>query len=66
MEKCYEYFNCTKTDCPMYGRKDVNCWEIEETLCSHPALELIRKRIGIKIEACEKCIYFQSSMESKQ
>ncbi|NVM21731.1 MAG: PAS domain S-box protein [Desulfobacterales bacterium] len=33
-DKCWEILKCDKTDCPAYGKTDVPCWYIEETLCT--------------------------------
>jgi len=67
MEKCYEYLGCTMHDCVMYGREDdTRCWEVEETLCSHPAIQRIRDKLGGKKEnACARggCIYYRAAKD---
>ncbi len=63
MEVCYEYLGCSKTDCIMHGRKDgVPCWEVENTLCNHHGIELVRRKTeGRKEDACRRagCIYYK-------
>ena len=59
MEKCYEYFNCTQTECKAHT-KDTVCWEIEGTLCStsHIAgFEKSLKEIGDGLSKCNHCAY---------
>jgi len=64
MEKCYEYFVCTKKDCPAYGRKDVKCWEIEATLCHDLSVEHIQSVVSKSgFEKCHLCIYFKTLKE---
>ena len=67
MESCHEYLGCGMRDCIMYGRKDgARCWEVEETLCNHPAIQLARDRIGGKKEnTCRRsgCIYYRVAKE---
>ncbi len=61
MQRCYEYLGCEKFDCVMYGRKEgPPCWEVEGTLCNHPALELIQK---MNKDKCEFCIYYKAMHE---
>ncbi len=56
MEKCYEYFACTKTDCIMFKKdsKECNCWDYEETLCNHPYID------SLNIDKCKICLYYRS------
>ena len=59
MEKCYEYLGCDKYDCVMHGSSDdIECWEVEGTLCNHQGLELIK---NIDKEKCAYCIYYEAS-----
>ena len=62
MEKCYEYLGCDKYDCVMYGKSDVNCWEVEGTLCNHPGMELMEKA---KINKCVYCVYYKAVIEDR-
>ncbi len=61
MEKCHEYFSCEKMDCVRRKNEDLECWEIEETLCDTHSdyVTKIRNYIGGKSEACKYCIYYQ-------
>ena len=62
MEECYEYFSCTKTECPAYGKKDVNCWEAEETLCHHPLIEYFQEKLSeVGKKKCDGCAYYMTA-----
>ncbi len=64
MEKCYKYLACMQKNCVMYGREDsINCWEVKETLCNHPGVELIK---NVKKNKCEFCIYFKACNSSSK
>ncbi len=57
MEKCYEYLGCDKYSCTMRNKDDdVNCWELEDTLCHHPNMELMK---DLGKGKCEYCIYYK-------
>ncbi|MDQ7051581.1 MAG: hypothetical protein Q9P14_01280 [candidate division KSB1 bacterium] len=61
MQRCYEYLGCEKCDCVMYGRKEgPPCWEVADTLCNHPAFQLIQKANRSK---CRFCIYYKAMDE---
>jgi hypothetical protein len=48
----------------MYGRKDKKCcWEVENTLCNHVGIEVMREACGNKKEVCARsgCIYFKEA-----
>jgi len=59
MEKCFEYYACTKTDCIMHNsQSSQNCWEVEGTLCNSPELDNINGKLSDKgISKCTFCIY---------
>jgi len=63
INKCFEYLGCPKMDCAMYKNDDDKyCWDVEETLCNHQGIELVRKRTdGNKAEACARsnCLYYR-------
>ena len=63
MEPCYEYLGCDEKDCIMHRRKEANrCWEIEETLCNHLGIQIMRKILeGKKEDVCNDsgCIYYK-------
>jgi hypothetical protein len=65
MEACWEYLACHKVECAMYGRRDIRCWEIEDTCCNNEAVTLWRAALdGRKAEACAqaRCIYHEAAM----
>ena len=62
MKRCYEYFDCTKTECPAYGSTDApQCWDQEGTLCASEGIQLISDQLGHKKGACAFCEYAQSA-----
>lgn len=65
-EPCYDYFACRRTSCPVHSvGPEINCWEIEGTLCTTDMLEtlsptLLQRLAGEeagKGEACAACAY---------
>jgi len=59
MEKCYEYFNCSHTECQAHS-DNVTCWEVEGTLCNsaHTAgFQTKLNEIGSDSSKCNFCIY---------
>ena len=57
MEKCYNYFNCKKTECVMFQNKgEQSCWETEGTLCFFPPFKSIIEETNQK-EKCNFCLY---------
>lgn len=66
LEKCYEYFKCTKVECILYGKEgNIRCWETEGTLCSSEGIEIIMEEEG-KMEACKNCSYYISQYEKER
>ena len=59
MEKCYEYFGCTKVDCSMHNNRDnLSCWKVEDTLCKSPEIAAIQNTLkGTKFTKCTYCTY---------
>ncbi len=57
MEKCYDYFDCDKTECIMFQDKsDKPCWDTEGTLCFFsPLTPIIEANNGSK--KCDYCLY---------
>lgn len=70
MEKCYEYLACAKHDCIMRQRHDnTPCWQVENTLCSHEGVEVMKEKLGGKKEdACAYvgCIYYKFAKAATQ
>ena len=68
MEQCYEYLGCYKKDCIMYGQEDsYSCWEVEETLCNNPAMQIMWDKLsGKKEDACNRsgCIWYKAAKDS--
>jgi hypothetical protein len=62
METCYDYFDCTKTECTIQKNKKLKCWEVEDTLCDthNNDLKLLQKLFESKKEYCELCFYYQT------
>ena len=65
MEKCYEYLGCYQRSCIMHENDSQHCWEVEGTLCSHRAIEIVKaKHSGkTKEEACARfcCLYYRAA-----
>lgn len=60
MEKCYEYFGCTKLNCVCFtDTQSKKCWEIPNTLCNHePMVEIVLEKRGLS--KCTVCLYYKS------
>ncbi len=59
MEKCYEYFSCSKKECVMFNiHNELMCWNVPDTLCNH---DLVNKKLfeKIGINMCDVCLYFK-------
>lgn len=64
MEKCYEYFDCKKTECTVFQHKGKKvCWETENTLCFFPPLTPLIQGVSQK-EKCDFCLY-KNHMQQK-
>ena len=61
MKECYEYFNCTKTDCVKRQNPNIPCWELDNTLCAghYNGYDYFSKTLGSKIETCKFCFYYK-------
>ena len=59
MERCYKYWNCKQTDCPVYGHTKLNCWDVEGTHCDHQTVDSVKYEEKYK---CKYCIYYKSTM----
>lgn len=57
--KCYEYFDCKLTDCPMFQDDSRPCWEQDNTLCNNPCKEVMVRHGEKRIEACKVCCYYR-------
>lgn len=56
--KCWQYKNCGKTNCPVYGNDNLNCWVIPNTLCDESAKHDLESRM----EACINCEVLRLNM----
>jgi PAS domain S-box-containing protein len=52
---CWELLSCPRVLCPAYGRDNVDCWHIPQTLC----MEQPEEDFYQKISTCLTCSYFQ-------
>lgn len=53
--KCVDIFNCTKKECPSYGK--VRCWTIHNTIC----VDTVQKTSQEKIYQCRNCEVYKIS-----
>ena len=60
MKKCYEFFDCNKLDCVRHETDDLQCWEIEGTLCYDHSnfFTQLRALVKSKIDVCSECTYY--------
>ena len=67
MEKCYEFFKCEKTECIVHKNNNLNCWEVENTLCAshNNDLNLLHKLFESKKDYCKFCFYYQDCNADK-
>ena len=67
MEPCYEYLGCKNENCLMHRIEDNSyCWEVEGTLCNHPGIVIVRKKVGRKKkDACalSGCLYYKAALD---
>jgi len=61
MEKCYEFLDCNEMDCIRRETDNLQCWEIEGTLC-YDHSDIFTKFHALlenKVDACVKCNYYK-------
>lgn len=68
MKKCYEFFDCDKTDCVRRTTDNLQCWEIDGTLCYDHSDFFIKLRALFenKIDVCSQCTYYQIYNETAE
>lgn len=68
MQSCVEHFNCKEMDCAWRKNMDLQCWELEGTLCDthSEAVKHMRLEAGSKTEICKLCSYYQSYNKQKK
>ena len=54
LRPCYEYFNCTDTECAAYGKEAGRCWQVASTHCKGRVM----RNIIEKLDACLACELF--------
>jgi hypothetical protein len=57
--KCWDFFHCNETVCPVYVSKNLKCWLISETHCRKE----IQGKFLEKMEMCLGCKVFQMNMD---
>ncbi|MDY6952784.1 MAG: PAS domain S-box protein, partial [Thermodesulfobacteriota bacterium] len=57
--KCWEFFQCNETECPVFKTKEVMCWLISGTHCRNE----IQGRFLEKMEMCLECEPFQQNID---
>lgn len=57
--KCWEFFKCEETDCPVYKLKEVRCWLIPGTHCRNQ----IQGKFLEKMEMCLGCEPFKANLD---
>jgi len=68
MEKCFEYYACTKTDCIMHSSQScLNCWDVKDTLNHSSDLESLNDKFSEKgFSKCTFCIYKKQALSQIQ
>ena len=51
MKKCHEIKNCTKEDCPCFGKEAMRCWQVAGTYCNGRTQGVFAQKYG----SCSKC-----------
>ncbi|MEW6600884.1 MAG: PAS domain S-box protein, partial [Nitrospirota bacterium] len=57
--KCWEYFGCGKTECPVFKSRDHRCWLYSGTCCR----DHIQGKFLEKMEMCLDCVPFKSNIK---
>ncbi|MBW1895523.1 MAG: PAS domain S-box protein, partial [Deltaproteobacteria bacterium] len=57
--KCWEFFDCDKTSCPVYEMKEPVCWLVSGTHCRNE----IQGKFLEKIELCLECQPFHKNVD---
>ncbi len=57
---CWEIKNCTYKECPVYGKRNVRCWQIAGTHCGG----VIQGQFAKKYSDCKECtVYMKATQE---
>jgi len=62
MQKCHDFLNCNKTDCPAYKSEIITCWLISDTYCHNS----IQKNSIDKLEICPDCEFFEFAADKSE
>ncbi len=57
--KCWEFFECNETECPVYNSKELRCWLVSGTHCR----DEIQGKFLEKIEMCLDCEPFKENID---
>jgi PAS domain S-box-containing protein len=57
--RCWEFFKCEKTECPVHATKDERCWLVSDTHCR----DEIQGTFLEKIEICLNCEPFKANID---
>jgi PAS domain S-box-containing protein len=57
--KCWEFFECNKTECPVFESKELRCWLVPGTQCR----DEIQGKFLEKIEMCLDCEPFKENLD---
>ncbi|MHB9111663.1 MAG: HD-GYP domain-containing protein [Thermoleophilia bacterium] len=55
---CWEVKNCDKTDCPVFGKRNVRCWLVAGTYCRGE----VQGKFAQKLGNCSKCTIYQTAL----
>lgn len=58
--KCWEFFECTEKECPVYKSEELKCWLISRTHCRNE----IQGKFLEKMEMCLGCEPFEANMDA--
>ena len=57
--KCWEFFECNETECPVYKSREFRCWLVSGTHCR----DEIQGEFLEKIEMCLECEPFKANVD---
>jgi hypothetical protein len=57
--KCWEFFKCKETECPVYESKELRCWLVSGTHCR----DEIQGTFLEKVEICLGCEPFRANVD---
>jgi PAS domain S-box-containing protein len=58
--KCWEFFKCDETECPVYETMEPRCWLVSGTHCR----DEIQRKFLEKVEICLDCEPFKANIDS--